>query len=158
MDELKIKDELKRLKALLLALILCVMLGSCKKKGNIVDEESNGTIVFFIQGQALIYEGEYSVYIGDGYSAISESKLLDQRNTVFSSDIEAVKIQSFEDAVELAGEDNIIYIDYRDDDMQLTYTKKKNQFLGLNLTKLGKYARIGIVFSEGEIFNLGNIV
>lgn len=48
MDELKIKDELKRLKALLLALILCVMLGSCKKKGNIVDEESNGTIVFFI--------------------------------------------------------------------------------------------------------------
>lgn len=65
----------------------------------------------------MIYEGEYSVYIGDGYSAISESKLLDQRNTVFSSDIEAVKIQSFEDAVELAGEDNIIYIDYRDNDM-----------------------------------------
>lgn len=78
----------------------------------------------------MIYEGEYSVYIGDGYSAISESKLLDQRNTVFSSGVEAVKTQSFEDTVELAiaivGEDNIIYIDYRDNDMQLTYTKKKN--------------------------------
>lgn len=121
------KDELKRLKAGLLALSLCFTLSSCKKKEE-KNETKNEAAVFFVQGKALIYEEGYPVYIGEEYSSIGDSIFKGVDTTVFSSGVEAIKVQSKEDAVELAtaivGEDNIIYISYKDEDMGLTYVKK----------------------------------
>lgn len=121
------KEELKRLKAGLLALSLCFTLNSCKKK-----EEKNETkkeaAVFFIQGKALIYEEGYNIYMGKGISVIGNGMVIDEGTIVLSSGVEAIKVQSKEDAIELAtaivGSDNIIYISYKDEDMGLTYVKK----------------------------------
>lgn len=111
------KDELKRLKAGLLALSLCFTLSSCKKK-----EDKNGTAVFFTQGKALIYEEDYTIYMGKGIYTIGNSM------AIFSSGVEMIMVKSKEDAIELAtaivGSDNIIYISYKDEDMGLTYVKK----------------------------------
>jgi len=128
------KEELKRLKAGLLALSLCFTLSSCKKKEE-KNETKNEAAVFFVQGKALIYEEGYPVYIGEEYSSIGDSIFINDGNkytcvdtTIFSSGIEAIKVQSKEDAIELAtaivGSDNIIYISYKDEDMGLTYVKK----------------------------------
>lgn len=117
------KEELKGLKAGLLALSLCFTLSSCKKK-----EEKNETAVFFVQGKALIYEEGYNIYMGKGISVIGNGMVIDEGTIVLSSGVEAIKVQSKEDAIELAtaivGSDNIIYISYKDEDMGLTYVKK----------------------------------
>ena len=121
------KEELKRLKAGLLALSLCLTLSSCKKKED-KKEHANEAAVFFIQGKALIYEEGYNIYMGKGISVIGNGMVIDEGTTVFSSGVEAIKVQSKEDAIELAtaivGSDNIIYISYKDEDMGLTYVKK----------------------------------
>jgi len=121
------KEELKRLKAGLLALSLCLGLSSCKKD-NDKEEKTNEAAVFFVQGKALIYEEGYSIGIGEEYSSIGDSILKGVDTTIFSSGVEAIKVQSKEDAIELAtaivGSDNIIYISYKDEDMGLTYVKK----------------------------------
>ncbi len=130
------KEELKRLKAWLLAVTLCLSLTACKKNNSKNTEkdnnDNNNAVVCFIQGKALIYDGNDDVDIlidvrsgslsmNSSYNAITE----------FSSGVEAIKTSNLEEAYNLAvaivGEDNIIYIDYDDDkNMNLTYTKKKN--------------------------------
>ena len=121
------KEELKRLKAGLLAVTLCLGLSSSKKQEKI--EKQNEAVVFFVQGKALIYESGYSIYVGEEYSSIGDSVLKGVDTTMFSVGVEAIKVKSKEDAIELAeaivGSDNIIYISYKDEDMQLTYSKKK---------------------------------
>lgn len=121
------KEELKRLKAGLLAASLCFTLSSCKKNEE-KTEETNPAVVFFVEGKALIYESGYQVYIGGDYSSIGDSIYSVVDTTMFSVGVEAIKVKSIEDAYELAdaivGEENIIYIDYIDEDMKLTYSKK----------------------------------
>ena len=102
------KEDLKRLKAGLLAGVLSLSLLSCKKesKKEVVFEQESEVAVIFIEGKALIYDGEY----------------------IFSSGVEAVLLKNKEDAFKLAeaivGEENIIYMDYNDKDLELTYSKK----------------------------------
>lgn len=130
------KEELKRLKAWLLAVTLCLSLTACKKNNSKNTEkdsnDNNNAVVCFIQGKALIYDGNDDIDIlidvrsgslsmNSSYNAITE----------FSSGVEAIRTNNLEEAYNLAvaivGEDNIIYIDYDDDkNMNLTYTKKKN--------------------------------
>lgn len=130
------KEELKRLKAWLLAVTLCLSLTACKKNNSKNTEkdnnDNNNAVVCFIQGKALIYDDNDDIDIlidvrsgslsmNSSYNAITE----------FSSGVEAIRTNNLEEAYNLAvaivGEDNIIYIDYDDDkNMNLTYTKKKN--------------------------------
>ena len=130
------KEELKRLKAWLLAVTLCLSLTACKKNNSKNTEkdnnDNNNAVVCFIQGKALIYDvnddidilidvRSGSLSMNSSYNAITE----------FSSGVEAIRTNNLEEAYNLAvaivGEDNIIYIDYDDDkNMNLTYTKKKN--------------------------------
>jgi len=123
-----LKENLKRLKALLLAITMCLTLSACSKK-NEVKTTDNETIVIFLQGKALIYNGEYNIALGEEYVGIGGTALKYDEITRFSSGADAVLVKSREDAIELAsaivGEENIIYIDYKDEDMQLTYTKTK---------------------------------
>lgn len=123
------KENLKRLKALLLAITMCLTLSACGKKN---DEKSTSTeaIVIFLQGKALIYSGEYDMVLNEEYVGIGGTALKYDEITRFTPGTDAVKVKSKEDAVELAtaivGEENIIYIDYNNKDMELTYTKTKN--------------------------------
>lgn len=126
------KEKLKRLKALLLAGVLCVSLTGCsKEKESKVEHNPQDSIVLFIQGKALIYSGELENYVsGDGYSRIGGNALVGTEITRFSSGVQAVDVKSREDAIELAtiivGEENIIILDYVDKDMQFTpYVKQK---------------------------------
>ena len=119
--------ELKRLKAGLLAGVLCLSLGACSKDEEAEKEEVEIASVFFVQGKALIYSGEEPVLFEENYVGIGGTAIKYTSNTYFSDGIEAIKVQSKEDAIELAtaivGEDNIIYIDYEDKDMIFTYKK-----------------------------------
>lgn len=122
------KENLKRLKALLLAITMCLTLSACSKKneGKTTDNEA---IVIFLQGKALIYSGEYDMVLEEEYVGIGGTALKYDEITRFTPGTDAVQVKSKEDAVELAtaivGEENIIYIDYKDEDMELTYTKTK---------------------------------
>lgn len=124
------KDTLKRLKSGLLAGMLCLTMGACKReedgetKENV---ETKSAAVFFVQGKALIYEEDYLITIEDDCYSIGDEIIIDYKLTLFSQGVEGIKVQSKEDAIELAtaivGEENIIYIDYNDRDMVLTYNK-----------------------------------
>ena len=123
------KEYLKRLKALLLAITMCLTFSACSKKNEekTADKEA---IVIFIQGKALIYSGEYDMVLGEEYVGIGGTAIKYDEITRFTSGTDAVQVKRKEDAVELAtaivGEENIIYIDYKDEDMKLTYIKTKN--------------------------------
>ena len=124
------KEDLKRLKATLLAGVLCLTMGSCKSEedGETKEStESKSAAVFFVQGKALIYEEDYLITIEDDCYSIGDEIIIDNKLTLFSQGVEGIKVQSIEDAIELAtaivGEENIIYIDYNDKDMILTYNK-----------------------------------
>ena len=123
------KENLKRLKALLLAGVLCFSLSGCgSKKEEKQEVNPQDSIVLFIQGKALIYSGELDNYVsGDGYSRIGGNVVVGTEITRFSSGVQAVDVKSREDAIELAtavvGEENIVYIDYEGKDMKLTYGK-----------------------------------
>lgn len=118
------KEELKRLKAGLLAVILCLTLSACNKEEEKI-EDSGETLVVFIDGKALIYSGDYKTTVSEDYSAIGGNSFKYTEVTRFSPGTDAVEVQSREDAIELAtavvGEENIIYIDYEGKDMKLTY-------------------------------------
>lgn len=121
------KEKLKRLKAGILAVALCFTLNGCGNKDKNI-ETSDEAIVVFIQGKALIYAGKEKISVIEEYTGIGGNVLKYSETTRFSTGVDAVVVQSLEDASELAaaivGEENIIYIDYKDKDMQLTYTKK----------------------------------
>ena len=124
------KEELKRLKAALLAGVLCLTMGSCKREDDGETKESTeskSAAVFFVQGKALIYEEDYLITIEDDCYSIGDEVIVNNKLTLFSQGVEGIKVQSKEDAIELAtaivGEENIIYIDYNDKDMILTYNK-----------------------------------
>lgn len=124
------KEKLLRLKAGLLAGMLCLTMGACKReedgetKENV---ETKSAAVFFVQGKALIYEEDYLITIEDDCYSIGDEIIVDNKLTLFSQGVEGIKVQSKEDAIDLAtaivGEENIIYIDYNDRDMVLTYNK-----------------------------------
>ena len=121
------KENLKRLKALLLAITMCLSLTACNKDKEKIS--SREEIVIFIQGQALIYSGDYNMVLVEAYVGIGGTAIKYDEITRFTPGTDAVRVKSKEDAVELAtaivGEENIIYIDYKDEDMELTYTKTK---------------------------------
>ena len=121
------KENLKRLKALLLAITMCLSLTACNKDKEKIS--SREAIVIFIQGKALIYSGDYNMVLGEDYVGIGGTAIKYDEITRFTPGTDAVRVESKEDAVELAtaivGEENIIYIDYKDKDMKLTYTKTK---------------------------------
>ena len=126
------KEKLKRLKALLLAGVLCLSLSGCsKEKEEKVEHNPQDSIVLFIQGKALIYSGDLENFVtGDGYSRIGGNAIVGTEITRFSGGVQAVDVKSREDAIELAtlivGEENIIILDYVEDDMQFTsYVKQK---------------------------------
>ena len=85
-------------------------------------------MVVFIEGKALIYSGEYDSFVSEDYAGIGGGIIAYTEVTRFSPGTDAVEVRSKEDAIELAtaivGEDNIIYISYKDEDMGLTYVKK----------------------------------
>lgn len=72
-----------------------------------------------VEGKALIYDREYNEVL-QVYTSITWP--------IFSSGVEAVLLKNKEDAFELAeaivGEENIIYMDYNDKGLELTYSKK----------------------------------
>lgn len=124
------KETLKRLKASLLASMLCLTMGACKREEDGETKENVKTknaAVFFVQGKALIYEEDYLITIEDDCYSIGDEFIIENKLTLFSQGVEGIKVQSKEDAIELAtaivGEENIIYIDYNDRDMVLTYNK-----------------------------------
>ena len=126
------KEKLKRLKALLLAGVLCLSLsGCCEKKDEETKPDPQNSIVLFIQDKALIYSGDLENFVtGDGYSRIGGNAIVGTEITRFSGGVQAVDVKSREDAIELAtlivGEENIIILDYVEDDMQFTpYVKQK---------------------------------
>ena len=128
-DRLIKKEKLKQLKIRLLALSLCLTLTGCNQQ-NDKSEKAKETAIFFINGKALIYEEkEYFTTFDKDYFSISTSEIKYENITTFSRGVEAIKVQSIEDAIELAtaivGEENIIYINYNNKDMNLTYSKKK---------------------------------
>ena len=121
------KKNLMRLKALLLTIIMCITFNSCGKENDEKDHDNN-VIVIFIEGKALIYDGNYRKFIGEEYTKIGGSLLRSEYVARFSSGTDAVELKNMDDAVELAtaivGEENIVYIDYKKEDMQLSYKKK----------------------------------
>ena len=126
------KEKLKRLKALLLAGVLCLSLSGCsEKKDEETKPDPQNSIVLFIQDKALIYSGDLENFVtGDGYSRIGGNAIVGTEITRFSGGVQAVDVKSREDAIELAtlivGEENIIILDYVEDDMQFTsYVKQK---------------------------------
>jgi len=123
------KEYLKKLKALLLAITMCLTLSACNKK-NEEKTTNKEAIVIFLQGKALIYSGEYDIVLGEEYVGIGGTAIKYDEITRFTPGTDAVQVKRKEDAVELAtaivGKENIIYIDYKGEDMELTYTKTKN--------------------------------
>ena len=121
------KNELKRLKAGVLALIMCCSLSGCAGNKEEKTNNNDGAIVVFIEGKALVYSGEYNKTIIEDYSSIGGNSFKYSEVTRFSAGTDVVEVQSREDAIELAtavvGLDNIIYVDYEGNDMKLTYTK-----------------------------------
>lgn len=84
-------------------------------------------LYFSFKEKALIYEEDYLITIEDDCYSIGDEIIVDNKLTLFSQGVEGIKVQSKEDAIDLAtaivGEENIIYIDYNDRDMVLTYNK-----------------------------------
>ena len=73
------KEELKRLKAALLAGVLCLTMGSCKREDDGETKESTeskSAAVFFIQGKALIYEEDYLITIEDDCYSIGDEVII----------------------------------------------------------------------------------
>lgn len=120
----------KKLIALLMSGVILTTAVGCRSnnentKSNETDTEA---AVFFVNGKALIYEEESDrdIFITRYGSSIESTwDIL----LTFSSGVEAVKVNSIEDAIEFAeamvGEENIIYINLEDKDMQLTDVKTR---------------------------------
>lgn len=72
------KEKLKRLKALLLAGVLCLSLSGCsEKKDEETKPDPQNSIVLFIQDKALIYSGDLENFVtGDGYSRIGGNAIV----------------------------------------------------------------------------------
>ena len=125
------KENLKRLRAGLLASALCFTLGGCQNAETNEKEHYNDVVIVFLEGKALIYSGDYNKFINEDYTGIGGTALKYDDDIRFSPGTDAVELQNIEDAVELAmaivGEENIIYVDYKDSDMQLSYKKKVKQ-------------------------------
>lgn len=120
----------KKLIALLMSGVILTTAVGCRSnnentKSNETDTEA---AVFFVNGKALIYEEESDreIFITRYGSSISTTSHILMK---FSSGVEVVKVNSIEDAIEFAeamvGEENIIYINLEDKDMQLTDVKTR---------------------------------
>lgn len=119
----------KKLIALLMSgVILTTAVGCRSNNENTKSNETKTAAVFFVNGKALIYEEESDreIFITRYGSSISTTSHILMK---FSSGVEAVKVNSIEDAIEFAeamvGEENIIYINLEDKDMQLTDVKTR---------------------------------
>ena len=119
------KEELKRIKASLLVMIMCFGLCSCKsdedvnavefKKTDVVIEQENhyDYLIVFIEGKAIIYnEPVGGSIIRDGYVTIG--KFRDSLTSIMQSP--SVLIPGMDNAIEFAssvvGEDNIIFMEW----------------------------------------------
>jgi len=124
------KEKLKRLKVLLCAVVMCLSLNSCGRK-NDEKQHDNDVVIIFLEGKALIYSGDYNKFVNEDYTGIGGTAFKYDDDIRFSPGTDAVELQNIEDAIELAtaivGEENIIYVDYKDEDMQLSYKKKVKQ-------------------------------
>ena len=127
------KEQLKRIKALLLAGVMFISLTACgskEKKEQQEENENQTAIVMFIEGKAIIYSGDLQKYVGSEYSIIGGNSFRGTETTRFSSGTPSVEVKSREDAIELAtaivGEENIVFLEYEGKDMQVVYTKKSN--------------------------------
>ena len=124
------KEQLKRIKALLLAGVMFISLTACGSKEKKEETENQTAIVMFIEGKAIIYSGDLQKYVGSEYSIIGGNSFRGTETTRFSSGTPSVEVKSREDAIELAtaivGEENIVFLEYEGKDMQVVYTKKSN--------------------------------
>lgn len=119
----------KKLIALLMSgVILTTSVGCRSNNENTKSNETDTAAVFLVNGKALIYEEESDrdIFITRYGSSIESTwDIL----LTFSSGVEAVKVNSIEDAIEFAeamvGEENIMYINLEDKDMQLTDVKTR---------------------------------
>ena len=135
------KEELNRLKLWLLAGGLSLTVAGCGNKEKEADividvkiekEDIKEVGVFFVGGKALIYEEGYEVFVNTGYSAIANSTVKYKNELIaFSTGVEAMEFRNLDDAKEMAtaivGEENIIYINFEQEYMNLSYTKKLNK-------------------------------
>lgn len=120
----------KKLIALLMSGVILTTAVGCRSNNETTksNETDTAAAVFFVNGKALIYEEESDrdIFITRYGSSIESTwDIL----LTFSSGVEAVKVNSIEDAIEFAeamvGEENIIYINLEDKDMQLTDVKTR---------------------------------
>ena len=123
------KNELKRLKAGVLALIMCFSLSGCASseedinydKDTIVETtDTKNYLIVFIEGKAVIYEEYTFTYSNvDGYAVIYEDVLsirfLQTPCVVLTGKENCIKFAS-----SIVGEENIIFMDF---------TESKNQEL-----------------------------
>ena len=86
------KEKLLRLKAGLLAGMLCLTMGACKReedgetKENV---ETKSAAVFFVQGKALIYEEDYLITIEDDCYSIGDEIIVDNKLTLDNVNVQA---------------------------------------------------------------------
>ena len=84
------KENLKRLKALLLAITMCLSLTACNKDKEKIS--SREAIVIFIQGKALIYSGDYNMVLGEAYVGIGGTAIKYDEITRFTPGTDAVRV------------------------------------------------------------------
>ena len=129
------KEELKRLKAALLAGVISINLCACQKtetekkeeenKKVYIDEFKHNVLVSFIEGKALIYDPEeISVLIKNGYVQIGTP--LDRNIYIVQSP--CVVVPGIENAIEYAsgivGEENIKFVSYNEIENKLIYQEQ----------------------------------
>lgn len=115
------KDELKRLKAGLLALIMCFSLSSCASSEEEIKDDKDTMVettdtknylIAFIEGKAVIYEENSFTYSNtDGYAAIYED-VLSIRFLQTPCVVLTGKENCINFASSIVGKENIIFMDF----------------------------------------------
>lgn len=133
------KEELKKLKAALLAGVICINLCACKKSEETKEEDKNtktsieefqyNVLVSFIEGKAMIYDPEgISVSFKNGLVIIGTPL----GKNVYIAQSPCIVIPGIENAVEYAseivGEENIKFITYNKTKKEFVY-QEKNDFV-----------------------------
>lgn len=119
------KDELKRIKAGLLASMLCISLCACSKNENKNEDvhddvttqylDVNNYLIAFIDNKAVIYSSSAVAYsLTDGYAIISKDyasmRFIQTPCVVLTGKDNCIKFAS-----EIVGEENVLFIEFENE-------------------------------------------